>query len=73
MSASKSEVLLVHAPSGPYLFCVITADQADTRWAADNAGYVLIRDISRLLWNTFEPDSPYAAAPGSERYRGSDE
>ncbi|MDA0378062.1 MAG: class A beta-lactamase-related serine hydrolase [Bacteroidetes bacterium] len=73
VSASKSEVLLVHAPSGPYLFCVITADQADTRWAADNAGYVLIRDISRLLWNTFEPDSPYAAAPGSERYRGSDE
>lgn len=73
VSASKSEVVLVHAPSGPYLFCVITADQADTRWEADNAGYVLIRDISRLLWNAFEPATPYTAPAGHERYLGSDE
>ena len=73
VSASKSEVVLVHAPSGPYLFCVITADQTDTRWEADNAGYVLIRDVSRLLWNAFEPGTPYTAPAGHERYLGSDE
>lgn len=73
VSASKSEVVLVHAPSGPYLFSVITADQADTRWEADNAGYVLIRSISSLLWNAFEPNLPYTPPAGFERYAGSDE
>ena len=62
VSASKSEVLLVHAPSGPYLFCVITADQADTRWEADNSGYELIRAVSSLLWNAFEPGMPHERA-----------
>ncbi|MDE2995984.1 MAG: class A beta-lactamase-related serine hydrolase [Bacteroidota bacterium] len=73
VSASKSEVVLVHAPSGPYLFCVITADQTDTRWEADNAGYELIRSVSGLLWNAFEPGTPYERASGWERYAGSDE
>ncbi len=73
VSASKSEVVLVHAPSGPYLFCVITADQADTRWEADNDGYMLIRAVSRILWESFEPDMTWTPAEGSERYAGSDE
>ena len=73
VSASKSEVLLVHAPSGPYLFCVITADQADTRWDADNEGYELIRAISTHLWNAFEPEMRYERASGWENYAGSDE
>jgi len=73
VSASKSEVLLVHAPSGPYLFSVITADQADTRWEADNEGYELIRDVSRVLWQSFEPNRPLLAVEGAGRYAGSDE
>ena len=66
---SRSEVAYVHAPSGPYVFVVVTRDQGDTRYEADNAGYELIRDVSRLLWDTFEPGRPFAAPPGSERYR----
>jgi len=73
VSASKSEVVLVHAPSGPYLFSVITADQADTRWEADNEGYELIRAVSRILWQSFEPYRPYVPAEGGDRYAGSDE
>jgi beta-lactamase class A len=73
VNASKSEVALVHAPSGSYLFSVITADQADTRWAADNDGYELIRAVSRMLWNRFEPGSEWTAPAGSDRYAGSDE
>lgn len=73
VSASKSEVVLVHAPSGPYLFSVITADQTDTRWAADNDGYELIRSISNILWQSFEPNRPYVAVDGADRYAGSDE
>ncbi len=56
VSASRSEVCLVNAPHGDYLFCVITKSQKDVRWTEDNEGYVLIRNISRLLWNSFEPD-----------------
>ena len=70
VSASKSEVVLVNAPSGDYLFCVITKNQADTRWAYDNAGSNLIRDISKRLWNAFEPNRPYAPSSGFERYLG---
>jgi beta-lactamase class A len=69
VSQSRSEVLLVHAPHGDYVCCVITADQADTSWQPDNEGYVLLRDVSALLWRHFEPDWPYAPPPGSERYR----
>lgn len=73
VSASKSEVVLVHAPSGPYLFSVITADQTDTRWAADNEGYELIRAVSKILWNRFEPGAEWTPPTGADRYAGSDE
>ena len=66
---SRSEVVYVHAPSGPYVFCVITKNQADLRYEPDNAGYELIRRLSRLFWATFEPDSSWQPAPGAERYR----
>jgi beta-lactamase class A len=33
---------------------VITKNQKDDRWKMDNEGYVLIRKISRLLWEEFE-------------------
>lgn len=68
VSASKSEVVFVNAPSGEYVFCVITDEQADRRWEPDNAGYVLIREVSRLLWETFEPESTWSPAPGTDRY-----
>ena len=69
VSRSRSEVVYVHAPSGPYVFCVITKDQGDTRYAPENAGYVLIRRLSRLFWTSFEPGSQWRPVPGVERYR----
>ncbi len=69
VSQSRSEVVYVHAPSGPYVFCIITKDQADQRYEPDNAGYVLIRRLSHLFWTTFEPGATWEPAPGSERFR----
>jgi len=66
---SKSEVVLVNAPSGDYVFAVITREQEDERWTDDNEGYVLIRAVSALLWRTFEPGHPWAPAPGVERFK----
>jgi len=56
---SKSEVVYVYAPSGPYVFSLITKNQEDTRWVNDNEGYMLIRTVSRILWNHFEPGSTW--------------
>jgi beta-lactamase class A len=65
---SRSEVVLVNAPHGDYVFCVITKDQEDTSWVYDNEGYVLIRTVSRLLWNHFEPDFGWKPVPGHEKW-----
>jgi beta-lactamase class A len=63
---SRSEVVLVNAPSGDYVFCAITRNQADTSYPATNEGYTLLRNISALLWRWFEPRHPWRPAPGGE-------
>lgn len=65
---SRSEVVLVNAASGDYVFCVITNNQEDNSWEHDNEGYVLIRNISRLLWEHSEPDDKWVPAKGGEKY-----
>ena len=65
---SKSEVVLVNAPHGDYVFCIITKNQDDVRWLRENEGSVLIRNISRLLWQYFEPDSNWKPAVGIEEW-----
>ncbi|KAA3656334.1 MAG: serine hydrolase [Calditrichaeota bacterium] len=62
VSQSRSEVVLVNAPSGDYVFSLITKNQKDTSWEHDNTGYVLLRTVSRLLWEYFEPDSRWEPA-----------
>jgi beta-lactamase class A len=66
---SRSEVALVNAPSGDYLFCIITKNQQDESWDPPNEGWVLIRKISALLWNHFEPAQPWQPAEGAERFK----
>lgn len=60
VSQSRSEVVLVNAPHGDYVFSVITKNQKDKSWGRDNVGFVLQRQVSRLLWKHFEPDSDWA-------------
>jgi beta-lactamase class A len=65
---SRSEVVLVNAPHGDYVFCVITKNQADTSWETSNQGFVLLRNVSQLLWNYFEPGSDWKPAPQIEEW-----
>lgn len=65
---SRSEVVLVNAPGGDYVFCVITRNQLDERYTADNEGWVLQRAVSALLWKHFEPGHPYAPAAGATTF-----
>jgi beta-lactamase class A len=66
---SRSEVVLVNGPSGDYVFCLITKNQADESWRPDNEGYVLLRRVSALLWRRFEPKHPWTPADGADAFK----
>ena len=68
VNKSRSEVVLVNAPSGDYVFCVITKNQKDESWTHENEGYVLLRNVSRFLWKYFEPDRPWNPLQGMEKW-----
>jgi beta-lactamase class A len=65
---SRSEVVMVNAPHGDYVFCIITKNQKDTTYTRDNEGFTLIRNLSALLWHYFEPKDKWQPAPGLEKY-----
>lgn len=54
VNRSRSETLIVNAPSGDYVLTVITKNQEDASWEKENEGWVLIRNISRIVWEHFE-------------------
>lgn len=56
---SRSEVVLVNAPHGDYVFYVGAKKIKDQSWTSDNESAVLIRKISAFLWNYFEPKSDW--------------
>lgn len=50
VNASRSEVMIVNANKNPYVFCIFTKNNKDTRWTHDNEAWALARKISKLLW-----------------------
>lgn len=69
VNRSRSEVVLVNAPSGDYAFTVITRNQEDESWEADNEGFVLLRTLSALFWEYFEPGSPWSPHPDARVFK----
>jgi len=65
---SRSELVLVNAPHGDYVFYVATKDNKDRRWVPDNEAWQLARKLSALLWAYFEPHSAWKPAAGAEQY-----
>ncbi|MET3978903.1 beta-lactamase class A [Mucilaginibacter sp. UYP25] len=68
VDASKSETVLVNAPHGDYVFSIITKNNKDQRWVADNEASLLIKKISALLWQYYEPGSKWKPAIGVDKY-----
>jgi beta-lactamase class A len=68
LNQSSSEVVLVNAPSGDYIFTVSTKNQQDTSWKYQNEGFDLLHDISWIIWNFFGPDLPFSTIEGAEVY-----
>lgn len=54
VNASRSELVMVNAPKGDYVFYIATKNNEDQRWEEDNAAYELQRRVSKILWEWFE-------------------
>ncbi|GGI24861.1 serine hydrolase [Pedobacter mendelii] len=68
VDAARSEVLLVNAPHGDYVFCITTKNQKDTSWNYGNEGWTIIRKLSNLLWNYYEPNFGWKQPEGMQKY-----
>jgi len=66
---ARSEVVLVNAPHGDYVFCIATKNQQDTSWKGENEGWELIRALSKMLWDYYEPGYGWQPAAGMEKFR----
>ncbi len=49
----RTDAGLVITPSGPVALCVLTNDNEDKSWTADNAGNLLCARIARLVYDHF--------------------
>lgn len=67
VSASRSELVMVNAPHGDYVFYIGTKNNEDKRWTPDNEAWQLARKVSAMLWHYFEPRSDWRPAKGSKK------
>ena len=68
LDASRSELMLVNAPHGDYVFYIATKNNKDQRWEPNNEAWELARKVSALLWSYYEARSKWEPAPGYEKY-----
>lgn len=54
VNASRSELVMVNAPKGDYVFYFATKNNEDQRWEDDNEAQLLQKRISKVLWEWFE-------------------
>lgn len=55
VDAARGEVVLVNAPSGDFVFCVLTKNNKDQSWTNQNEAEELTRKIANMIWNHYEP------------------
>lgn len=53
VDASKTDAGIIYLASGPVALCVLTNDNEDKRWVADNAAQVLIGKIAKEVHDHF--------------------
>lgn len=68
VDASRSELVMVNAPHGDYVFYVATKHNKDQRWKPDNEAWAFARNVSALLWHYYEPKNKWKPADGVKKY-----
>ena len=62
VNQSRSELVMVNAPTGDYVFYIATKNNEDTSWGFNNEAWQLQREISAYLWKYFNPTSNWRPA-----------
>jgi beta-lactamase class A len=65
---SRSDIAIVHAPSGTYILAIYTKEAQDFRIARDNEQDTAIRSIARAVWQHYQPESKYLPPTGTEKF-----
>jgi D-alanyl-D-alanine carboxypeptidase (penicillin-binding protein 5/6) len=63
VAAVRTAAGIIEAPSGPIVVCVLTSDNEDQRWTAENAAEVLTSQIAKTVYDHFETKPAKTAAP----------
>jgi beta-lactamase class A len=61
---------IIEWPKGPVALCVLSCENEDKRWVADNAGNKLCALIARAVYDQFDQASPVAADGFDANLRG---
>ncbi len=54
LDAAKTAAGIITTPAGPVAVCVLTDDNEDKRWVADNAGNRLCADVAKAVFDHFQ-------------------
>lgn len=68
VSQSKSEVVVVNGKNGTYVFCAMTDKQEVVGYEFNDPGFVFLCDVSKLLYNYFEPQDQWKSTKNPEKY-----
>lgn len=63
INQARGEVVLMNAPHGDIVFCILTKNNKDQSWGDSNEAEELTRKITSTIWNYFEPKHPFTAYP----------
>jgi beta-lactamase class A len=65
---TRSDVAIVHSPSGDYVLAIYTKEAKETGVKWDNEQDTAIRAIARAVWRYYQPRIKWSPAPGSEKF-----
>jgi hypothetical protein len=65
VSNARTDAGILYLKSGPVALCVLTADNADTRWTLENAGNVLCARVAQEVYRYFT--AKHKAAAGGKQ------
>lgn len=63
VNEARGEVVLINAPGGDIVFCILTKNNKDQSWTRTNEAEVLTRKIAALIWNHYEPKHTFKSYP----------
>jgi len=53
VNASRSEAMIVNVPGNPFLFCIFTKNNKDTRWTGENEAWTMARKLAAWLYDYY--------------------